>query len=141
MSGPPPLQYLTADQVWAMNAAILQREGQVGLLHNRAALESAVTRPQMAAHYEQADLIAQAATLIAGIALAHAFLDGNKRTAAMAGATFLRLNGYQIADHHAAFGQAIETLVVAHAGGGRGSAAPDAETVLLAWLRAHVVPL
>jgi death on curing protein len=95
----------------------------------------------MAAHYEQADLIAQAATLIAGIALAYAFLDGNKRTASMAGATFLRLNGYQIADHHAAFGQAIETLVVAHAGGGRGSAAPDAEAVLLAWLRAHVMPL
>ncbi len=121
-----------------MNEAILQRDGQFGVLRDRAALESAVTRPQMAAHYAQADLIARAAVLIAGIALAHAFLDGNKRTAAMAGATFLRLIGYRIVNHHAAYGQAIEMLVEARV---RGSTPQDAEDQLLAWLRGHVVAL
>ncbi|MBA3826093.1 MAG: type II toxin-antitoxin system death-on-curing family toxin [Ktedonobacterales bacterium] len=34
--------------------------------------------------------------LIDGIAQAHAFIDGNKRTATAAGLIFLRLNGYTI---------------------------------------------
>jgi death-on-curing protein len=57
-------------------------------------LESAVMRPQMAEHYEDADLIRQGAVLAVGISQAQAFLDGNKRTAFMAVDTFLRLNGY-----------------------------------------------
>lgn len=138
MGEPPSLRYLTADQVWAMNEAILLREGQACLLRDRVALESAVARPQMAAYYQQADHITQAAALIGGIALAHAFLDGNKRTAALAGATFLRLNGYQIVDRDAAFGRTIEALVVAR---GQGSAPQDAELALVQWLRAQVVPL
>lgn len=53
-------------------------------------------RPQTAAYYEQADFVTQAALLIAGVAMAHPFLDGNKRTATAAGAVFLGLNGYHI---------------------------------------------
>ena len=56
-------------------------------------LESAVMRPQMAAHYEDADLIRQAALLAVGISQSQAFLDGNKRTAFGALRAFLRLNG------------------------------------------------
>ena len=44
-------------------------------------LESAVMRPQMAEHYDDADLIRQAALLAVGISQAQAYLDGNKRTA------------------------------------------------------------
>jgi death-on-curing family protein len=50
----------------------------------------------VAAFYEQADLVTQAAILIAAIALSHPFLDGNKRTAVIAAATFLDLNGLVI---------------------------------------------
>lgn len=66
------------------------RSGGEGLL------ESAVMRPRFAAHYEQADLIRQAALLAVGISQAQAFLDGNKRTAFHATSTFLLLNGIDV---------------------------------------------
>jgi len=106
-----PIRYLTADDVWAMNGAILRREGAPSLVRDRGALESAVLRPQTAAYYDQADLVAQTAALIIGIALAHSFLDGNKRTAAIAAATFLRLNGYHIASADDTFGRQIVAVV------------------------------
>jgi len=58
-----------------------------------ALLESAVMRPQMAEHYEEADLIRQAALLAVGISQAQAYLDGNKRTAYHATLVFLKVNG------------------------------------------------
>ena len=65
----------------------------------------------MAAYYEAADLVIQAALLISGIALAHAFLDGNKRTALLAGTTFLDLNGLAIERPPEELGRQIEALV------------------------------
>lgn len=96
-----------------MNAAVLAEEGRPALLRDPVALEGALMRPQMAAHYEQADVVMQAAILIAAIAFAHAFLDGNKRTATVAGSVFLDLNGYTIdvAPSDDKLGRQIETLV------------------------------
>lgn len=88
--------YLTADEAWAINDAILQAEGGAPLLRDRGALEGAIMRPRTRTYYEGADLIDQAATLMIGLALSHPFLDGNKRTAAIAGDVFLRLNGLRI---------------------------------------------
>ena len=62
-------------------------------LRDEGTLESAVMRPQMAAYYEGADIVRQAALLGVGISQAQAFLDGNKRTAYLALNTFLRMNG------------------------------------------------
>ncbi|HEX5440370.1 MAG TPA: Fic family protein [Ktedonobacterales bacterium] len=81
--------YLTIDDVWAINELILRAEGQSTLLLNRGTLESALPRAQNVAHYQQADVIEQAAFLLSGIAFAHAILDGNKRTAAVSGGAFL----------------------------------------------------
>jgi death on curing protein len=90
-------RYLAAADIMAMNDAIVSRvSSRTSVVRDAGALESAVMRPQMAAHYEAADLVAQAATLMAGITLARAFLDGNKRTAVAAGAAFLYLNGFMI---------------------------------------------
>jgi death on curing protein len=63
-----------------------------------ALLESAVMRPQVAAYYEGADLIRQAALLAVGISQSQAFLDGNKRTAFGALRAFLGANGLTFAD-------------------------------------------
>lgn len=115
-----------------MNGALLEAEGNTALLRDPGVLESAVMRPQMAAHYEQADLIAQAALLIAGVALAHPFLDGNKRTALTAGATFLDLNGVQVTSDGDEFGHQIEALVVSQ------EDERSATGALATWLRAHV---
>ena len=132
MGGTAPIRYLDADQVWAINDVIVRRDGGAPMLRDRAALESAVQRPRWLAYYEHADLVAQAAALIAGVALAHPFLDGNKRTAAAAGALFLELNGYAIADEGGEFGRAVEAMVVAHD-------RHDALMALTAWLRGHLI--
>lgn len=60
-------------------------------------LESALARPQNAFAYGEEDIVVLAAKLMAGIARAHAFEQGNKRTAFEAMWHFLRLNGYDLA--------------------------------------------
>jgi death-on-curing protein len=130
-----PLKYLTADEVWAINDRVLRAQGSETLLRDRSALESAVARPQMRAYYEGSDLIDQAATLTIGLARAHPFFDGNKRTAVIAGDAFLRLNGLRVQAVGAEFGEkllaVVETVVDRSA----------VEAHFTAWLRSHAAPL
>lgn len=51
-------------------------------------------RPRNKEGYAETSLDALAAAYAFGIAKAHAFVDGNKRTAFVTSATFLRLNGF-----------------------------------------------
>ena len=60
-------------------------------------LESALARPQNAFAYGEEDIVVLAVRLLAGVAFAHAFEQGNKRTAFEAMWHFLRLNGYDLA--------------------------------------------
>jgi death on curing protein len=108
------MKYLAMLDIIALNAAIMQRARQESGLRDENVLESAIMRPQMSAHYEGADLLTQAAVLIEGIARAHAFVDGNKRTALAAGMIFLDLNGFYIEldDQGLALGHQIEALVM-----------------------------
>jgi hypothetical protein len=39
------VRYLSADEIWAMNDGILQRDGNRSILLDRGALEAAATRP------------------------------------------------------------------------------------------------
>jgi|ERR1051326_2246623 hypothetical protein len=71
--------YLTVSEVAEINEQVLAEEAQQSLLADEGKLESAIIRPQMAAHYEEANLVRQTALLVSGIALAHAFVDGKKR--------------------------------------------------------------
>ena len=82
--------YLTPDDIKAYNVIFL---GSLQV-RDESGLQSAIQRPQMAAYYQGADMALQSALLIEGIALAHPFVDANKRTAAMAGLVFLDLNGF-----------------------------------------------
>jgi death-on-curing protein len=129
------VRYLAVLDVVAMNEAILLRYESSSLLRDEGALESAMIRPQMAAHYEKANLVTQAALLISGVALAHAFLDGNKRTALAAGTTFLHLNGYWIVSEPGEFGRQIEALV------NRPDSLEEAMARFIAWLRPRMQPL
>ncbi|MCF3129863.1 type II toxin-antitoxin system death-on-curing family toxin [Streptomyces olivochromogenes] len=63
-------------------------------------LASAVHRPRarMFGTAAYADLYEQAAALLHGIAANHPLVDGNKRTAWLAAATFLAVNGVDLAD-------------------------------------------
>ncbi len=62
-------------------------------LRDEGALESALTAAENCQYYEQADLIACAATYAYHLSQAHAFIDGNKRIAAAVSETFLEVNG------------------------------------------------
>jgi death on curing protein len=59
-------------------------------------LESALARPQQKWNYGERDLVVLAAAYGFALASNHPFIDGNKRVAFVALATFLRLNGLQL---------------------------------------------
>lgn len=98
-------------------------------------LESALARPQMAAHYESADVIRQATVLAIGISQNQPFVDGNKRTAFAVTDAFLRLNGYRPVGDGVEFAKQLEA--VAERTGSLDDATDDFER----WLREHTVEL
>jgi death-on-curing protein len=61
-------------------------------LRDEGMLRSALERPLNNWHYENADMVDLAASCAFGLAKNHAFVDGNKRIAFMAMASFLRKN-------------------------------------------------
>lgn len=96
-------------------------------------LESALARPQQLLSYggSEVDLSALAAAYAFGIARNHPFVDGNKRTAAVACELFLQLNGCLLLADDAAMYPVFLGLA-------EGSVS---EAELTEWLRAHVRPL
>lgn len=103
-------------------------------IRDENALESAISRPRMAAHYEAADLIRQATLLAIGISHAQAFVDGNKRTAYAALDTFLRLN------EAAYIGRPLDLAVQFEAVASRNDSLDAATSRFEAWLRERVGP-
>ena len=88
------LRYPTLAEVIAIHEKVMRGLGEPPRpLRNEGLLESALTRPQMAAYYEEADIVRQATLLGTGISQAQAFLDGNKRTAFQTLDDFLWVNG------------------------------------------------
>ena len=80
---------------------------------DRSLVESALARPQQAATYESADLVAQAATLLYGLIKNHPWVGGNKRTATALTQLFLRRNGAKIS---AAVGDVVELVLAVESG-------------------------
>lgn len=71
----------------------IARHGGAPGLRDRTLLEMGCARAMNLAAYTDAGLAEIAAAYAFGIAKAHAFVDGNKRTAFVTALTFLRLNG------------------------------------------------
>lgn len=69
--------------------------GSLGI-RDQGTLESAVNAAENRAYYEEADAIQCAAAYGFHLCQAHAFVDGNKRIAAVACEGFLRLNGFDL---------------------------------------------
>ena len=94
-------------------------------------LDSALARPQQLFAYGDPppDLAALAASLAFGLARNHPFVDGNKRTAAVACETFIRLNDAVLQADDLA-------LYPAYIGLAEGSLS---ETEFAAWLRERLV--
>jgi len=83
-------RYPTIEETIAIHARLIQRFGGAGGIRDRAALESALARPQ-SGYYN--DRIQEAAALWESLSQNHAFVDGNKRVAVTMMAAFLRVNG------------------------------------------------
>lgn len=89
--------------VWVPLAALhvihdrqIARHGGAPGTRDPELLEAACARPLNQASYDDPDAYALAAAYAFGITKAHAFVDGNKRTAFVAAFTFLRLNGIAV---------------------------------------------
>lgn len=87
------LVFLSKEEVERIHAETLPQSGSA----NTDLLEGALNRVQTLHHYEGVDDIhALAAMYLIGIAKAHAFHDGNKRTAFQASSIFLMMNGSEL---------------------------------------------
>jgi death-on-curing protein len=130
---PQKVRYLTvADVLAAHNAIMLTLGYRAEPLRDKGLLESALIRPQMAAYYEDADVIRQATLLATGIAQNQPFVDGNKRTAYIVCHTFLRANGLMF--RGVPLEMADQLILLAERSDGLGPATSRFE----AWLRERV---
>ena len=127
------LRYPTLAEVIAIHEKVLRGLGEAPRpLRDEGLLESALTRPQMAAYYEGADLIRQATLLGAGISQAQAFLDGNKRTAFQTLDAFLWVNGWEFVGEPLELARQFEQFAE------RSNEPDEAIDAFEAWLREHV---
>jgi death-on-curing protein len=85
--------WLPFEVVIEHNRRELADTGEHHLIRDVGLLESAIARPRNAFAYGEEDVVVLAVALMAGIARAHAFEQGNKRTAFAAMRLFLRANG------------------------------------------------
>lgn len=127
-------KYITVMDVVAMNQSLCEQAEQDAVLLDEGKLEAALMRAQMYAQYDDADLLRQAAVLISGVALAHAFSDANKRTALAAGTTFLILNGLYLVCDPITLGEQIVAILT------RTDSEEAATARLEEWMRLHVQP-
>lgn len=125
------IAWLETPLILAIHERQIAEHGGTQGVRDAALLESALARPQQRDAYGDPppDLMALASALAHGLARNHPFLDGNKRTAAVACETFLNLNGIElVADDIELYPRFLALA--------EGSLAADE---FAAWLRAHGV--
>ena len=124
--------------VWVPLSAIIvihdrqiARHGGAPGLRDRALIETGAARALNRSTYAEPTLFELAAAYAFGIAKAHAFIDGNKRTAFVTALTFLRLNGLGFRPDPADGVRRMEDLAAGSLG----------ETAFADWLRAGMGPV
>lgn len=92
------IQLLDAEQILAINQAVCVQEKQKSICAHPHKLESAIAAAYYPGVYpfRYGGLASVAGALCYFLTQAHAFFDGNKRTAGIASAVFLDLNGYEL---------------------------------------------
>ena len=85
------------EAVVEINRVVVAITGEPHLLRDQGLPESALARPRNFFGFGAEDIVILAVSLIAGIAQAHAFTQGNKRTCFIAMVQFLKVNGYHLA--------------------------------------------
>lgn len=85
--------WLVRRDVEAFHATQIAQFGGLAGVRDAGALESALARPRNLVAYGAPSVFELAAAYAFGIARAHPFIDGNKRTAFVAAVVFLEING------------------------------------------------
>jgi len=110
----------------------LREHGGLAGVRDENALEAALARARQQWSYEPtSDIASLAAAYAFGLARAHPFSDGNKRTAFLTMMTFLGLNGKELSATEV---DVVEMMVALAAGA-------VTEAMLADWIRARLVPL
>jgi len=122
-------RYLTAEEVLAIHSLVVEATGGSHGLRDVGLLASIVARPQAGFGGKDLhqDVFTKAAVFAEAITNYHVFIDGNKRTAFVAMARFLVINGYQII----ATNEEVEEAMLAVAEKRMN------EAKLAAWLKKH----
>lgn len=124
-------KWLRRETVLILHDESLADHGGLEGMRDEGLLESALTHPQNRAHYDaDADVFDVAGAYAFALAKNHPFFDGNKRTAFLAAATFLAINGFRLAASEV--DATLKTLLLA--------ASEIDETAYAAWLREHSEP-
>jgi death on curing protein len=125
-------EWLTIADVLAIHDEQIAEHGGLDGVRDLNVIESAVARPRHLMNFGDPtpDVAALAATLAFGLAKNHGFVDGNKRTSAVATETYLALNGLK-------FTASDEEIVQVWTDVGAGQMAEDK---LADWLRGHTLP-
>jgi death-on-curing protein len=86
--------FLTLDEVIEIHRDMIERYGGSFGIRDQGLLESAVAMPRagFGGQYLHSSVFEMAAAYLFHIVKNHPFIDGNKRTGAMAAFTFLKLN-------------------------------------------------
>ena len=94
----PSVEYPTIGEVLLIHQRVIEETGGSQGVRSMDLLDSAVNRPRAGFGDEEfyPDLFSKVAALFESIILNHPFVDGNKRTAAVAAEFFLEINGYTI---------------------------------------------
>jgi death-on-curing protein len=134
-----PRRPSAAEPVWVSRLVLdaihfdqLREHGGLAGVRDEHTLEAALARPRQRWHLQpETPLPALAAAYGWGLVTSHPYRDGNKRTAFLAMAVFLGLNGFDLDAPQ----EEVVTTMIAAAAGGLG------EDQLEEWVRGHVVKL
>jgi death on curing protein len=88
--------WLSLERIIVINQRAVQVTGERHAIIERTRLEGGYNRPQNRWHYGEDDIVVLAVQLLFGVANAHGFEQGNKRTGFTASVIFLAMNGYNI---------------------------------------------
>lgn len=92
------MRYLKAEELIAINTAVLMGTAEKSRIHNAKGLASIIALPQQAFFDIEAypEINEKIGIVFIKVINLHPFEDGNKRTAVMAAVIMAKLNGFQI---------------------------------------------
>lgn len=107
-----PIRYVTVNDVIRLHNDQIKKYGGIPGIRDKGSLESAIYQPQatFAGQDLYPNIIEKAAAYVFYLCQSHAFVDGNKRTAAVTLEYFLELNGYELKAEESQFLSVIQNL-------------------------------